>query len=263
MATHLSREKLKGARTRSARGLRITAGALLALFAACFVVAVFFPGLLETRGREFVVDRISAEIDDRFGADPADNADRGPGLIGQLSSRADSLWAVAGRGLDAQVSAFLSTVCHYDCPSADSAHSTPTEPATGLSLQSVSATMRSWARAQYSARISGLVGELRIFAGLNASLFFLLLVASLGPSGTSDGVQLAMWLLLASTGVAVVGYVFLQDWFYAVLFGRYLGYGYLAWVGGVFAVLLDCVFNRARVSQRFVDAVGAVLSPAG
>ena len=57
--------------------------------------------------------------------------------------------------------------------------------------------------------------------------------------------------------------MFLQNWLYTVLLGNYVGYGYLIWVGLVFAVLVDCVFNRARVSRAVMDVVGSIFSSAG
>ena len=58
-------------------------------------------------------------------------------------------------------------------------------------------------------------------------------------------------------------YVFSQNWFYAILFDRYLGPGYLGYVAFLFLWLVDIVYLRTRITQAVLDALGAIISKCG
>ncbi len=58
-------------------------------------------------------------------------------------------------------------------------------------------------------------------------------------------------------------HVFEQNWFYALLFERYLGLGYLGYVAFLFLWLIDVVYLKARVRTAVVDAPGSMLPKCG
>lgn len=46
-----------------------------------------------------------------------------------------------------------------------------------------------------------------------------------------------------------------KNWLLTILFNDYLGFGYLAYLAVVFALLCDIILNRARVTTTIVNAV--------
>ena len=65
-------------------------------------------------------------------------------------------------------------------------------------------------------------------------------------------------LSLVLTASALAGtwcYVYGQNWLEAVLFSNYYGYGYVAFVGVIAAILCDIALNEARVLLLIVEAL--------
>ena len=56
-------------------------------------------------------------------------------------------------------------------------------------------------------------------------------------------------------------YLFNQDWLHTIVFGDYLGLGYAAYLALVAAMLADIAFNRARVINVLLNALGAAVAP--
>ncbi|MGI9628491.1 MAG: hypothetical protein ACR2QM_16780, partial [Longimicrobiales bacterium] len=183
------------------------------------------------------------------------------GLSDFLSARADSLRSTIDAGLTTGLTVAFSKFCEYDCPTTDSLEAGLASVADGMvsSRRSAAETAMSWARGHYGETMNALVRDLRIFTGSTAVLFLLVLLGSFGPAGGDMGLQVVLWLLLTATGLAVFGYLFVQDWLYTLLLGNYLGYGYLAWVAGLFLVLCDYVLNRARVTRAVFGTVANLL----
>jgi hypothetical protein len=62
-----------------------------------------------------------------------------------------------------------------------------------------------------------------------------------------------------ATIISILLYVFAQDWFFTLLTGRFVGFGYAAWAAVVFAVLVDWVLNRARIIHACVNGISALV----
>jgi hypothetical protein len=72
----------------------------------------------------------------------------------------------------------------------------------------------------------------------------------------------AVVLLGAVTATSRI-YLFNQDWLHSVVYSDYVGFAYLGYLALASALLADVVFNRARATTKFVnailDAVGSTL----
>ena len=84
-----------------------------------------------------------------------------------------------------------------------------------------------------------------------------------GSKGQIRALLTTVRCLLGSTLVVGYFYVFEQNWFYAILFERYLGLGYLGYVAFLFFWLIEIVYLKARITQMVFDAVGSMLSKCG
>jgi hypothetical protein len=241
--------------------LRALAALGSAAFALFFLIALVAPGSMETRARNFVVQRVTAEIGEGLSASdiPAELS----ALSERLAARADSMHNLLRTGFSQRLAGALSSICVYDCNSTDDLDSMITtafdEEAGSLGRAAITAA--SFARNRYAETVRALVRDIRIFSGVNTVLFALVFVASIRATATPRQVRWVLWLLLAATLVTAICYVFVQDWFHTLLFARFIGFGYLAWVILVFAVLLDWTLNKGRVTAAIVHAAGAALSP--
>lgn len=239
----------------SGLGLRALAACGSTVFAVSFVVAFYFPGVLETRAHSFVVDRVTAEFEATLLVPDSEEEPGRFGAVGErLAARADSLRATLSTGLSDRLAAVLSNFCEYDCGEG-AADEEVVEGQAGLFDQASAAAM-SVARGHYSETTRAVVRDLRIFTGINAVLFLLVLVASFIAPPAPKGTRVVFWILLAATGVSILAYFFVQDWFHTVLVGHYIGYGYGAWVAAVLATLIDWVILRGRISETVFGRTG-------
>jgi hypothetical protein len=118
-------------------------------------------------------------------------------------------------------------------------------------------------RSKYMETATQLTREFRIFTGTNAIVFALLLVTVLVKR--KAGLHLlpsALVLLLAATVTAYL-YLFNQNWLHTLVFSDFVGFAYIAYLGGAFALLCDIIFNRARVTTEvlnvFLNAAGSAV----
>ncbi len=114
-------------------------------------------------------------------------------------------------------------------------------------------------QAKYMEIVEKLTMDVRIFLGSNALVFILLLGASFLQPKATVPLFLPGLLLLLSTLLCSCFYLFEQNWFYTILYNDYTGFGYLAYLLAVFALLYDIAFNKARVTIKILDAAGSAL----
>jgi hypothetical protein len=60
---------------------------------------------------------------------------------------------------------------------------------------------------------------------------------------------------MVATLICAYFYVFEQNWLLTIIYGDYLGFAYLAYLGVVFLFLCDIVLNRGRVTTQFANAI--------
>ncbi len=107
-----------------------------------------------------------------------------------------------------------------------------------------------------------LLRELRIFSGSNALAFALLLGLAARRRSSGRQLMLATGVLVGAVGLTGGLYLFHQNWLHTLVFGSYVGLAYAGWLAAVAGLLGDLAFNRARVTNLVVNAVGALAGPA-
>ncbi len=112
--------------------------------------------------------------------------------------------------------------------------------------------------------VADLKHEIRIFTGVNAACFLLLLVVSFAKPGAARHLFFPGVLLLCSTLFCAWLYVFSQNWLLTIVEGSYVGFAYAAYLGIAFLFVCDIAFNRGRATTRIVNAglesIGSVAS---
>lgn len=122
------------------------------------------------------------------------------------------------------------------------------------SLQSANEKLMAFMKSKYMEVANKLTWDLRIFTGSNLVVFLLLLLTSVLKSKATAHLFFPSLLLATSTIVCSYFYLFEQNWFFTIIYNDYLGFGYLAYLGVLFALLCDIVFNRARITTEIINA---------
>ena len=122
-------------------------------------------------------------------------------------------------------------------------------------LEAMNEKLLGFMKSKYMEVVNKLTQDLRIFTGSNLAMFaFLLLASFLKPKAV---IQLFVpgILLAASTIICSYFYLFEQNWFLTIIYSDFIGFGYLAYVGGLFLWFCDIIFNKARVTTEIVNMV--------
>lgn len=110
-------------------------------------------------------------------------------------------------------------------------------------------------RSKYMETASQLTREFRIFAGTNAIVFALLLIAVLVKRQAGLHLLPSAFVLLLAAGVTAYLYLFNQNWLHTLVFSDFVGFTYIGYLGSAFALLCDIIFNRARVTTKVLNAL--------
>ena len=121
-------------------------------------------------------------------------------------------------------------------------------------LETANATLMDFMKTKYMEIANELKRDIRIFAGSNMVIFLLLLLVSFLKPRAIKHLFLPGLLLVTSTLVCSFFYIFEQNWLLTIIYNNYLGYGYLVYVGLLFLVLCDIVFNKARITTEIINA---------
>lgn len=129
------------------------------------------------------------------------------------------------------------------------------------SLQRAEPQLHQIIEGKYGVIVSNLLRDFRTFLGINLLAFALLLmVAITKPSRTRQ--LLVPAILLAAAGFAATTvYLFGQNWFFTILYGDFIGWGYGVWLALIFGFLCDIVLFKARVTTRVADTFSSAITP--
>jgi hypothetical protein len=114
---------------------------------------------------------------------------------------------------------------------------------------------------KYHDILNQLINDIRIFSGCNAFLFLMALLIALSKRITSRQAMLSTLLLLIATIASTTIYIFGQNWFYTIVFNKYVGFSYLIYVGLIFLFQCDLIFNKARVTDGIINFIGGLVAP--
>lgn len=116
-------------------------------------------------------------------------------------------------------------------------------------------------KGKYDRIIAALKTDLLIFLSTNLVAFAGVFVVSFAPRERRGLIVIPGLLLIVAAGVSSWIYIAEQDWFYAILFQDYYGFGYAVMMALIFALLLDIILNRARVCLRIAANLPSAMIP--
>ncbi|MDD2370216.1 MAG: hypothetical protein PHQ90_13015 [Sulfuricurvum sp.] len=131
-----------------------------------------------------------------------------------------------------------------------------------LKLEKAKDKLADFTQSKYNEIVEKLTMDIRIFLGVNSLVFILLFWVSFLKPQATEHLFLPGTLIFFSTAISSYFYLFEQNWFYTILYNDYVGFGYLAYLGLVFAILCDIVFNKARVTTEIINFIASAIGSA-
>lgn len=241
----------------------------LLLFGAAFIASFAAPGFVEQAAREVIRFEVEKRVHEKI--DTLDNSflgRRAAKLSGKYAAQVADDRRMLEAKLPERIAQVVGEMRNLNCECRKKIASVVRDGldddiASGNDAQ---ARLTALIRAKYMDTADHVTREFRIFTGANAAVFALLVVAVGIRRGAGMHLLPATVILLVSAALTGYMYLFNQDWLHTLLFNDYVGYGYIGWLGAVFALLCDIVFNRARVTVQILNlglsAVGSALSVA-
>jgi hypothetical protein len=245
------------------RILRVVSAAGFLLFATLLGALVASPESLERRAKEEVVQRLRAEVLQKYPA---------LGRLGDFEGAAENLRTRAARArrfLQSQgpdlVAAWLSQLCRHDCPDETEMASLVRDIVRERlrTLEIGLDRLHQWAQGRYDQLVGEILYDLRIFAGTNTLMFLLAFIGAYFAKAPPPVLTIVSAALVAAAVAGTVLYLFAQNWLQTLIFSDYVGTTYIVWVGLILGVGLDLLLNRARLVDAFVNAVGGAVSAIG
>lgn len=108
-------------------------------------------------------------------------------------------------------------------------------------------------------RYRSVVADLTIFLATNLAAFALVLAVASFRRERARAAVVPAFLILVAVGLSSGGYLFGQDWFYAILYGHFMGGAYLMLVG-LLSLALLAVFCAPKPAERAMGPVDTVLN---
>ncbi|MBB6557680.1 hypothetical protein HNP48_000344 [Acidovorax soli] len=229
-------------------------------FGALLLLSVAKPTWVEHQARDLIRAQIERKTGEKIAALDASFLDgRARALLQDHEREIAAARRALTEGLPARIAAIAAQMGVPECE-CRKRYREGTELRLGT-LQQMQAQLAALIRSQYLDTADQLQRELRIFSGANALAFALLGVAALRrPAARLQLLPAAATLLLAT--VAASGfYLFGQHWLHTIVFGDYVGWALLGYIGLVYAWLCDLLLNRARVTAHLLSSAGGSVAP--
>ncbi|MEL6951082.1 MAG: hypothetical protein AAGM16_13320 [Pseudomonadota bacterium] len=246
------------------QALLVVIGLLGALpYAAVFAITYSTPVWVEEVGRDFIERKARERLDESVARVQIVVTPDGDSQLGQLArslyekneDRIAKLQAALEARVAEQFAAAIAQIRDIDCECrAKWAELIRDGIQTELELaQAANDKIVDFVQGSYMEITDELRRDIRIFSGTNVVVFLLLVLVAIGKRRAARHLMLPAVLLVCSTLICSYFYIFEQNWLLTIIYGDYTGLAYLAYLGLVFAILLDVVLNRARVTTEIVN----------
>lgn len=238
--------------------------------AACLATFVARPRI-EREARAFLVREVEREAKAYLGGVLSRHAslrDHASVLAQRLDGEVAELQALRDSRLPEAIGAMIAEHCETGCEQVKAR----VADAYGASVRDMAKRviartsdrlggLKTFVIGKYQAMLSRLLHELRIFTGINASLFACTSAVLWWHRRAMQCVLVPAALLTTASCISVWFYLNAQNWLWTVLLSDYVGWWYIAWVAAVGAMLADIVLNRARVTTAIVSSLPAGFVP--
>jgi hypothetical protein len=246
--------------------LRLAGIAGFVLFTFFFALTFHTPQWVESFAKDFIERKAAAVVEAKI---DAIGPPRGEGIAARLAAEvyernAQQVEELKGRLKDRSHDLFLvalDQVRDIDCECRRGIEQAWHEMNVAALARLVTDNQRilGFIQQGYMQVVHELRREIRIFAGINALCFLLLLVVSFAKPAATRHLLFPGVLLLCATVFCACLYTFEQDWLLTIIHGSYVGWAYAAYLGVAFLFLCDIALNRGRVTTRIGNALAQSL----
>jgi len=232
------------------------------VFSSLLALTFLSPEKLEASAKGFIKNKIQEEIELRYERSMnSDVAEQTLAFMEKLGLEQNKLFKELETTLPQQIANTLDSMCSYDCEEkkslAKSITSSYIERFKSLGLQQNAFT--DLIKSKYQSILKKLKEDLRIFLGTNLVMFLIIFLASLVKPSAREHLIAPAVLLLFATIISSGIYLFGQNWFYTILFSKYMGYYYIAYVGIIFLFLMDIFVYHARLTCKIINGIADAL----
>lgn len=237
-----------------------------ALFWSAFAVTFATPEWVEEFAKEYIeqqaAERLEESVDtlgDAIGVSESDSAllTLAQNMVEQNSERIRELKELLRTRFHEQFADAIAEIRNLDCECRDRIARLLEEgfETRILLAEATNERVNDFIQYKYMELTAELKQDIRIFSGSNGAVFLILLLASLVKPRAVIHLFLPGVLLAASTLICSYFYIFEQNWLLTIIHSDYLGFAYLGWLGVVFLLLLDIVFNKGRVTTQILNTI--------
>ncbi len=128
-----------------------------------------------------------------------------------------------------------------------------------MSVEKMQIKLTDFIQAKYMDIVEKLILDIRIFLFTNLTIFLIILLISLFKKKAVNHLFLPSILIVISTTVSSYFYLFNQNWLYTIIYNDYTGFGYMAYIFIIFAILSDIIFNKARVTTEIINLIANII----
>lgn len=245
--------------------LRIIGVLGLAVCGTLFSLTFLSPEKIEASAKRFVQYQIEKEIQQKhqdLKASPF--AEKAQGLADSFGIETTQLQGDLTNNLPEKIASVIASMCGFDCERKKAVASAITEGYLDRirNIKIAEDSLGNIIKGKYLQIVENLRFDLRIFLGTNLLSFLILLAVSFAKPQAVQHLFLPGILLLLATGTSATIYIFGQDWFYTILYNDYMGYAYSVYLVLIFALFMDIVFNRARITTEIINTIANAIGSA-
>ena len=232
------------------------------LFGVLFAITYSSPETIEKSAKGFVKYQIEKEVREKHQLiSESSVANKALSIAERLGVESEQIQENLDNDLPEKIASVIASMCGYDCERRKALAQSITSGYSDRikSIEIAQGTLGNLIKGKYIEIVSNLKLDLRIFLGANFLMFLILLVVSLAKPKAIAHLFFPGVLLVIATILASIVYIFGQDWFYTILYNDYMGFGYLAYIAVIFGVLLDIMFNKARVTTEVINGIANLI----
>jgi len=235
-------------------------------FGAAFVTSILNPGYVEEVAKEVIRRQVEKQVHERIESLDAKFLSNKAGIF--IKGHSEEI-AAAKRQLREKVperiAGVIAEMRNLDC---ECRRKIEKDIRAGFEWQIAKAAQAqerliTLIRTKYMETAEKLTREFRIFTGTNALVFALLALAVVIKRRAGLHLLPPAFVLVIAASISAYLYLFNQNWLHSIVFGDYVGFAYVGYMGIVFAFLCDILFNRARVTTQLLntafDIIGSSL----
>lgn len=234
------------------------------LFGTLLTFTYHTPQAVEESAKDFVKAQIAKEIEKKFEASRLSSVkDKAMLMAEKLGYEQDQIQFALKEKLPEKIAAVIAKMCGHDC---EKEKAVAASVAGGLvsriaNIKIAQDTLGDIIRGKYLEIIGKIKLDLRIFLGSNFVMFGILLAVAVVKPKAVRHLYIPAILLLLSTIICSGLYIFGQNWFYTIIYNKYWGMWYLAYIGIVFGFFMDIIFMKGRITTEilvaFFEAIGS------